>query len=96
MITVRLPSSLRRGLGEAGANEVHVDEPVSNIAQLVAVLERLHPDLAAPLHDSLYNFAVNDTLILHGADAHPLHDGDIVELIPTIAGGCCSGGALGV
>ena len=83
MITVRLPSGLR---AEFGA-QLPVDEPVGNVGELVAALERRHPGLGEHLHDSLYNFAVNDTLILHGADAHPLRDGDIVELIPTIAGG---------
>ena len=85
MITLRLPSGLR---GSPGAEaEITVTDPVATIGQLVATLERLRPDLRNALHDSLYNFAVNDTLILHAADAHPLTDGDIVELIPTIAGG---------
>jgi molybdopterin converting factor small subunit len=83
VITLRLPSALR---GSAGA-EIHVHEPIATIGQLVAALERVRPELRDTLRDSLYNFAVNDTLILHGADAHPLADGDIVELIPTIAGG---------
>lgn len=73
--------------GGDGVPELVVNEPVTNIGALVETLQRLRPDLAAHLHDSLYNFAVNDTLILHGADAHPLTDGDIVEIIPTIAGG---------
>jgi molybdopterin converting factor small subunit len=83
VIVVRLPSGLR---AEFGA-QLAVDAPVTNVGALVAALERTHPALREHLHDSLYNFAVNDTLILHGADAHPLRDGDIVELIPTIAGG---------
>ena len=83
MIIVRLPSGLR---AEFGA-QLSVDQPINNLGELVAAVERLRPGLSEPLHDSLYNFAVNDTLILHGADAHPLRDGDIVELIPTIAGG---------
>lgn len=73
--------------GDDAAPELVVNERVTNIRQLVEALQRLRPDLAAHLHDSLYNFAVNDTLLLHGADAHPLTDGDIVEVIPTIAGG---------
>jgi len=84
MITVRLPVMLR---GDDAAPELVVDEPVANVRQLVDALQRLRPGLAPHLHDSLYNFAVNDTLILHGADAHRLKDGDIVEIIPTIAGG---------
>ncbi len=83
MITVRLPSGLRGGIGA----EVEVREAVATLGQLVGTLERIRPDLRDALHDSLYNFAINDTLILHGADAHPVVDGDIVELIPTIAGG---------
>lgn len=84
MITVRLPVMLR---GRDAPPELHVDASVATIGDLVSALERLCPDLGEHLRDSLYNFAVNDTLILHGADAHPLADGDIVELIPTIAGG---------
>ena len=84
MITVRLPVSLR---ARNAAAEFSVDEPVANLGELVAALERIRPDLRDALHDHLYNFAVNDTLILHAADAHPLNDGDIVEIIPTIAGG---------
>ena len=84
MIHVRLPAMLR---GTDGSSEMQVDEPVVNVGQLVAALERLRPDLADHLHDSLYNFAVNDALVLHGADDYPLQHGDTVEIIPTIAGG---------
>ena len=54
---------------------------------LVAALGRLRPDIREQLHDSLYNFAVNDALVLHGADDYPLQPGDTVEIVPTIAGG---------
>lgn len=73
--------------GPGSGGELRIDEPVANLAQLVAALERLRPDLRDHLHDSLYNFAVNDALVLHGADDYPLQPGDIVEIIPTIAGG---------
>lgn len=84
MITVRLPAMLR---GEDAAEELCIEEGVANVGQLVSALERLRPDLREPLHDSLYNFAVNDALVLHGADDYPLQPGDTVEIIPTIAGG---------
>lgn len=84
MITVRLPAMF----DDAGrAREIGMPDAVATIGELVTALERHHPGLGPRLQDSLYNFAVNDTLILHGADAHPLSDGDVVELIPTIAGG---------
>ncbi|MEX2272080.1 MAG: MoaD/ThiS family protein [Vicinamibacterales bacterium] len=84
MITVRLPAMLR---GDDGAEEIQVEEGVANISQLVSALDRLRPGLGDRLHDSLYNFAVNDALILHGADDYPVAHGDIVEIVPTIAGG---------
>jgi molybdopterin converting factor small subunit len=34
------------------------------------------------------NVAVNDEMLLHGVRERPLADGDVVELIPTISGGC--------
>ena len=84
MIVVRLPAMLR---GHDGAEELRISEGVANVGQLVAALTRLRPDLRDQLLDSLYNFAVNDALVLHGADDYPLQPGDVVEIIPTIAGG---------
>jgi len=84
MILVRLPAMLR---GADGAREISVQEGVANVGQLVAAIGRLRPDIRDQLHDSLYNFAVNDALVLHGADDYPLQHGDTVEIVPTIAGG---------
>lgn len=84
MILVRLPAMLR---GADAAEEIRVEEGVANVGQLIAALGRLRPDLRDQLHDSLYNFAVNDALVLHGADDYPLQPGDTVEIVPTIAGG---------
>jgi molybdopterin converting factor small subunit len=84
MITVRLPAMLR---GREAAEELRIEEGVANVGQLVEAMARLRPDLREQLHDSLYNFAVNDALLLHGADDYPLEPGDVVEIIPTIAGG---------
>ena len=62
-------------------------EPVATIGDLINALDYLHPGLASAIDDALYNFAVNDVLVLHRVRQHPLDDGDVVEIVPTIAGG---------
>ena len=84
MVTVRLPSILR----EPGAPEaVHIDADVATIGDLINALDHQYPGLASAIDDALYNFAVNDVLVLHRARRHPVMDGDVVEIVPTIAGG---------
>jgi molybdopterin converting factor small subunit len=83
MITVRLPSTLRTGPNDT----IEIAEPVASIADLVAVLDRQIPGLRDQLEDSVFNFAVNDEMLLHRAREHALRDGDVVEIIPTISGG---------
>jgi molybdopterin converting factor small subunit len=83
MITVRLPSTLRTGAGDT----LVVTEPVGSIAELIAALDRRIPGLQDQLEDSVFNFAVNDELLLHRVRERRLADGDTVEIIPTISGG---------
>ncbi len=82
-ITVRFPSMLRQKTGA----ELVMDESISDVAALVAALERRIPGLAKDLADPIFNIAVNDEMMLHGAQTRTLKDGDIVEFVPTIAGG---------
>jgi molybdopterin converting factor small subunit len=82
-IVVHLPAMLHPVAGR----EVHVDEPVANVGELITALTRLAPALGAALEDPVYNFAINDEMLLHGVYARSLQDGDVVEIIPTIAGG---------
>ena len=70
----------------AGASLI-VREPVLTLGQLVETLGRLVPGLAETLEDPLYNFAVNDELLLHNVDARPIRDGDVIEIVPSMAGG---------
>ena len=84
MITVRLPSTLK--VGASDTLEVH--ESVSSVAQLVDVIDRRIPGFRELLEDSVFNFAVNDEMLLHHARERALKDGDVVEIIPTISGGC--------
>jgi molybdopterin converting factor small subunit len=83
MITVRLPATLRTTAGEL----LQVDEPVRSIAELLDALDDRLPGLRNQLDDVLFNFAVNDELLLHRARERALHDGDVVEIVPTISGG---------
>jgi molybdopterin converting factor small subunit len=82
-ITVRLPSTLRTG----SSDTLTVDDPVRSIAELVEVLDRRIPGFRDQLDDSVFNFAVNDEMLLHRARERALSDGDVVEIIPTISGG---------
>lgn len=84
MITVRLPAILRQ---PDMPLELHIEASVLTIEELIGALDARYPGLARELDDAIYNFAVNDALVLHGARRHPLHPGDQVEVIPTISGG---------
>lgn len=83
MITVRLPSTLRIGASDS----MLVHEPVTTIAQLIDVLDRRIPGFRDQLDDSVFNFAVNDEMLLYHARERVLREGDVVEVIPTISGG---------
>ena len=83
-VTVNFPAALH---SIAGGKSLVVRESVSTVGQLLAALERLAPGLGEQLDDPLYNIAVNDELLLHAVDQRPISDGDVVEVIPTMAGG---------
>ena len=82
-ITVRFPAMLH---GIAG-REVVIDEPADDVASVLMALERKFPGIGQQLADPIYNLAINDEMLLHGVRQHPLRDGDIVEVVPTISGG---------
>ncbi len=80
MIVIRLPAML-------GGDTLTVTERVATIRELTMALRQARPDLATRLDDSIFNFAVNDEMLIHDAAAHPLRDGDVVEIVPAISGG---------
>jgi molybdopterin converting factor small subunit len=82
MITVVLPSTL--GVKDT---RIEVHEAVGTIAELVDVIDARIPGFREQLDDSVFNFAVNDEMLLHHAHERTLRDGDVVEVIPTISGG---------
>jgi molybdopterin converting factor small subunit len=83
MITVRLPSTM--SAGARATLDVH--EPVTTVAELIDVIDRRVPGFRDQLNDSVFNFAVNDEMLLFRARDRVLRDGDVVEVIPTISGG---------
>ena len=82
-VTVNFPASLSHLAGQS----VVVRESVSNIGQLIEALDRIAPGMARELDDPLYNFAINQEIMLHSVDSRPVNDGDVVEIIPSLAGG---------
>ena len=83
MVIVRLPSTLQA----AATDTLEIREPVADIAALIDVLDRRIPGFRDQLNDSVFNFAVNDEMLLFRARDRTLRDGDVVEVIPTISGG---------
>jgi molybdopterin converting factor small subunit len=82
-ITVNFPAALHPVAGQS----IVVNESVATVGQLLQALERLKPGLYKELDDPLYNIAVNDEILLHAVDAREVRDGDIIEIIPSMAGG---------
>lgn len=87
-ILVRLPAVLRDGPSET----LTITAPVRTVAELVELLDRRLPGFREQLEDSVFNFAVNDEMLLHGARERELKDGDVVEIVPTISGGAAVAG----
>jgi molybdopterin converting factor small subunit len=79
-VQVRVPAML-------GDETILVTEYVATIADLLRALARVRPALTQRLEDPIFNFAVNDELLLHNASSHALKDGDVVEIVPAISGG---------
>jgi molybdopterin converting factor small subunit len=70
-----------------GGGTVDIDRRVRTLEELASELRERRPDLSVRLDDTIFNFAVNDELVLHGARDHAVRDGDIVEIVPAISGG---------
>lgn len=90
MIILKIPSPLRSYT--QGQNEIHVKG--STVDEAIQDLVEQHPSLRPHLfnHDGelrpFVNLFLNDENIrdLQGAQT-PIHDGDMLKLIPSIAGG---------
>ena len=80
MITVRLPAML-------GGGTVVITRTIRTVDELTSALRDARPDVASRLDDSIFNFAINDEMLIHDARNHVLRDGDVVEIVPAISGG---------
>jgi len=70
-----------------GGGTVVITRTVRTVDELTSALCDARPDLASRLHDSIFNFAINDEMLIHDAASHAVRDGDVVEIVPAISGG---------
>jgi molybdopterin converting factor small subunit len=80
VVIVRLPPML-------GGGTVTITNQVGTVEELTRALRQARPDLVTRLNDSIFNFAINDEMLIHDAGKHPVRDGDVVEIVPAISGG---------
>lgn len=83
MITIRLPASLRTTADDL----LLVADELRAIDDLIDMLDRHVPGFRDQFEHGGFNVAVNDELILHGVRDRALRSGDVVDIVPTIAGG---------
>jgi sulfur carrier protein ThiS len=82
-IVVRLPVLLQNDQSDT----LTITESVLTVADLIDVLDQRLPGFRTQYDDAMINVAVNNEMLLHRAGDRTLTDGDIVEIVPTIAGG---------
>ena len=82
-IVVRLPVLLQNDQSDT----LTITESVLTVADLIDVLDQQLPGFRTQFDDAMINIAVNNEMLLHRAGDRTLTDGDIVEIVPAIAGG---------
>jgi len=70
-----------------GGGTVTITNQVGTVEELTRALRQARPDLVTRLDDSIFNFAINEEMLIHDAGNHPVRDGDVVEIVPAISGG---------
>jgi len=70
-----------------GGGTVTIANQVGTVEELTRALRQARPDLVTRLDDSIFNFAINEEMLIHDAGHHPVRDGDVVEIVPAISGG---------
>ena len=82
-IVVRLPVLLQNDQSDT----LTITESVLTVADLIDVLDQQLPGFRTQFDDAMINIAVNNEMLLPRAGDRTLTDGDIVEIVPAIAGG---------
>jgi molybdopterin converting factor small subunit len=93
-VTLRLPGSLAELAGGTRALPVQVDVGPATVADVLDAAAAAHPALGRRVRDEtgavrrFVNLYVGDTDIRHaeGLATH-VHDGDVVHVLPSVAGG---------
>lgn len=90
-VKIAIPSALRAYVGGAALVEVQG----GTVAEALQALTTEHPKLSSNLRDasgkirSFVNVYLNeeDVRFLPGKDEHAVNDGDVLTIVPSIAGG---------
>ena len=82
-IVVRLPVLLQNDQSDT----LTITESVLTVADLIDDLDQRLPGFRTQFDYAMINLAINNEMLLHGVGDRTLTDGDIVEIVPTIAGG---------
>ena len=81
---LKVPQQLRNGLEDDG---LVVSRPAKTGGEVLESAAAKVPGLREALRDGMWNVAVNGSMLLKGADAEPVKDGDVLELVGALAGG---------
>lgn len=89
-IEVRIPTILRKHTG--GAKAVHGDG--STVGEVIEALDHSHPGLrtaivaeGGDIHRFINIYLNDEDIRFTGALATPVADGDVVSILPAVAGG---------
>ncbi|MBI4510325.1 MAG: MoaD/ThiS family protein, partial [Deltaproteobacteria bacterium] len=82
-VGVKVPKSLKQLPGGG----LVITQPIRNLGELIAAIDREVPGLGVLLRDHAFNFVVNDEIVLRGQEQVPLATGDRVEVVMAVSGG---------
>jgi len=94
-VTLRLPGSLAELAGGSRVLDVRVEDERPTVADVLDAVASDYPALGRRVRDEtgavrrFVNLYVGDTDVRHTEGlATPVRDGDVVHVLPSVAGGC--------